>query len=44
MNRVKVNLKSELVKDREEKLALYRVICYCEDRLLSRAVICSHTA
>ena len=44
MIRVKVKSKSELVEDREEKLALYGVICCCcDDRLLSRAVICSHT-
>ena len=40
---VKVNSKSELVEDREEKPALYGVICCCDDRLLSRAVICGHT-
>ena len=40
--RVKVNSKSELVKDREGKPALYLVICY-DDRLLSRAVISRHT-
>ena len=39
MIRVKVNSKSELVKDREGKSALYGVICCCDDRLLSRAVI-----
>ena len=43
MIRVKVNSKSELVEDRERKSALYGVICYCDDRLLSRAVICGHT-
>ena len=44
MIRVKVNSKSELVEDnREEKSALYGVICCCEDKLLSRAVICGHT-
>ena len=41
--RVKVKSKSELAEDREEKSALYGVICYCDDRLLSRAVICGHT-
>ena len=41
--RVKINSKSELVEDRERKSALYGVICYCGDRLLSRAVICGHT-
>ena len=41
--RVIVNSKSELVEDREGKSALYRVICCCDDRLLSRAVICDHT-
>ena len=40
---VKVNSKSELVEDREGKSALYGVICCCDDRLLSRAVICGHT-
>ena len=43
MIRVKVNSKSELVEVREEKLALYGAICCCNDRLLSRAVICGHT-
>ena len=43
MIRVKVKSKSELAEDREEKSALYGVICYCDDRLLSRAVICGHT-
>ena len=42
MIRVKVNLKSELVEDREGKSSLYGLICCCEDRLLSRAVICGH--
>ena len=39
---VKVNSKSELVKNKG-KSALYGVICCCDDRLLSRAVICGHT-
>ena len=43
MIRVKVNSKSKLVEDREVKSALYGVICCCDDRLLSRAVICGHT-
>ena len=43
MIRVKVNSKSELVEDRERKSTLYGVICCCDDKLLSRAVICSHT-
>ena len=43
MVRVKVNSKSELVEDGEGKSTLYRVICCCEDKLLSRAVICGHT-
>ena len=43
MIRVKVNSKSELVEDREGKSALYGIICCCDDRLLSRAVICGHT-
>ena len=43
MIRVKVNSKSELVEDREGKSALYGVICCCDDRLLSRAVICGRT-
>ena len=40
---VKVNSKSELVEDKEGISALYGVICCCDDRLLSRAVICGHT-
>ena len=43
ISRVKVKSKSELVEDREGKPALYGVICCCDDSLLSRAVICSHT-
>ena len=43
MIKVKVNSKSELVGDREGKSVLYGVICCCDDRLLSRAVICGHT-
>ena len=43
MIRVKVYSKSELVEDREGKSTLYVVICCCDDRLLSRAVICNHT-
>ena len=43
MIRVKVNSKSELVEDGEGKLTLYGVICCCDDRLLSRAVIWNHT-
>ena len=43
MIRVKVKSKSELIEDREEKSALYGVICCCDDRLLSRAVTCGHT-
>ena len=43
MIRVKVKSKSELVEDRERKSALYCVICCCDNRLLSRAVICGHT-
>ena len=39
---VKVNSKSELVGSREEKSALYRLICCCDDKLLLRAVICGH--
>ena len=35
MIRVNVNLKSELVEDREGKSTLYGVICCCDDRLLS---------
>ena len=42
MIRVKVNLKSELVENREGKSTLYGVICSCDDRLLLRAVICGH--
>ena len=40
---IRVNSKSELVEDRERKSALCGVICCCDDRLLSRAVICDHT-
>ena len=40
--RVKINSKSELVEDREGKSTLYGVSCCCDDRLLSRAVICNH--
>ena len=43
MIRVKVNSKSELAEDREGKSALNCVIYCCDDRLLSRAVICGHT-
>ena len=43
MVRVKVYSKSELVEDREGKSELYGVICCCDDRLLSRAVISGHT-
>ena len=43
MIRVKVNSRAELVEDREGKSALYGVICCCDYRLLSRAVICGHT-
>ena len=43
MIRVKVSSKSELVEDREGKSMLYRVICWCDDKLLSTAVICGHT-
>ena len=43
MVRVKVNSKSETVEDREGKSALYSVVCCCDDKLLSRAVICGHT-
>ena len=45
MIRVKVNSKSELhvAENREGKSMLYGVICCCDDRLLSRAVICGHT-
>ena len=39
---VKVKSKSKLVEDRERKSALCGVICCCDDRLLSRAVICGH--
>ena len=43
MIRVKVNSKSQLVEDREGKSALFGVICCCDDRLFSRAVICGRT-
>ena len=39
MIRVKVNLKSKLFENREGKSELYRAICCCDDRLLSRAVM-----
>ena len=42
MIRAKVDSKSELVEDREEKSAVYGVICCCDDRLVSIAVICGH--
>ena len=44
-NKIRVNVisKLELVEDREGKSALYGVIYCCDDRLLSRAVICGHT-
>ena len=42
MIRVKVNSKSEF-KNKEGKSTLYGVICCCDDRLLSRAVIFGHT-
>ena len=41
--RVKVSSKSELLENREGKSVLYGVTCCCDDRLLSRAVICGHT-
>ena len=43
MIRVEVNSKSQLVDDREGKSALCGVICCCDDRLWSRAVICDLT-
>ena len=43
MIRVKVNLKSELVEDREGKSTLYGVIYCCGDGLLLRVVIWNHT-
>ena len=43
MIRLKINSKSKLVEDREEKSTLYDVICCCDDKLLSRAMICGHT-
>ena len=43
MIRVKVKSKSELVENREGKSALFGVICCCDERLLSRAVIWNHT-
>ena len=43
MIRVNVNSKSELVENGEGKSTLYGVICCCDDKLLSRAVICGHT-
>ena len=41
--RVKGNSKSELVENKEGKSTLYGVICCCDDRLLSRAVIRGYT-
>ena len=41
--KIKSKSESELVEDREGKSTLYSVICCCDDRLLSRAVICGHT-
>ena len=38
-----LNSKLGLVENREGKSTLYGVICCCDDRLLSRAVICGHT-
>ena len=43
MIRAKFNSKSELVEDGEGKSTLHGVICCCDDKLLSRAVICDHT-
>ena len=43
MIRFKVNSQSELVENGEGKSTLHGVICCCDDRLLSRAVICGHT-
>ena len=43
MIRVKVNSKSQLVENRKGKSTLYGVICCCDDKLLSRALICGHT-
>ena len=43
MIRVKVNSKSQLVEDRKGNTTLYGVICCCDDKLLSRAVIWNHT-
>ena len=43
MIRVKVHSKSELAENREGKSTLYGVNCCCDDRLLSRAMICGHT-
>ena len=40
---VEVNSKSKLVENKEGKSTLYGVICCCDNRLLSRAVICGHT-
>ena len=36
---IRVNSESELVEDREGKFAL----CCCDDRLLSKVVLCGHT-
>ena len=42
MIRVKVYSKLELVENREGKSTPCGVICCCNDRLLSRAVMCDH--
>ena len=36
-------IEKSLFLNREGKSALYGVICCCDHRLLSRAVICNHT-
>ena len=43
MIRVKVKSTSELVEDKGGKLGIYGVIYCCDDRLLSRAVVCGRT-
>ena len=43
MIKVKVNSNSKFLEDREGKSTLYGAICCCDDRLLSRVVICNHT-
>ena len=43
MIKAQVNSKSELVEDREGKPLYIVVICCCDNRLMSKAIICGHT-